>query len=87
MKEQNNNRRNNRLVTYKGKTQTVSQWMDEHGMDYTSFYRRISLGWCEAEAAGLPKGSRLRPSIDLSAGAAYRLGVPLDGVAEVGISY
>ena len=26
-------------------------------------------------------------SIDLSAGAAYRLGVPLDGVAKVGISY
>ena len=26
-------------------------------------------------------------SIDLSAGAAYRLGVPLDGVAEVRISY
>ena len=26
-------------------------------------------------------------SIDLSAGAAYRLGVPLDGVARVGISY
>jgi rare lipoprotein A (peptidoglycan hydrolase) len=26
-------------------------------------------------------------SIDLSAGAAYRLGVPLNGVAEVGISY
>jgi rare lipoprotein A len=26
-------------------------------------------------------------SIDLSAGAAYRLGVPLDGVAKVGIEY
>lgn len=26
-------------------------------------------------------------SIDLSAGAAYRLGVPLDGVATVGIEY
>ena len=26
-------------------------------------------------------------SIDLSAGAAYRLRVPLDGIAEVGISY
>ena len=26
-------------------------------------------------------------SIDLSAGAAYRLGVPLDGIARVGISY
>ena len=26
-------------------------------------------------------------SIDLSAGAAHRLGVPLDGIAKVGISY
>jgi rare lipoprotein A (peptidoglycan hydrolase) len=26
-------------------------------------------------------------SIDLSAGAAYRLGVPIDGIAKVGISH
>jgi rare lipoprotein A (peptidoglycan hydrolase) len=26
-------------------------------------------------------------SLDLSAGAAYRLGVPLDGIADVHISY
>ena len=87
MKEQNNNRRSNRLITYDGKTQTVSQWMNQHGMDYSSFYRRLALGWDESSAAGLPKGSKSRASIDLSAGAAYRLRVPLDGVAKVRISY
>jgi hypothetical protein len=87
MKEQNNNRRSNRLVTYNGKTQTVAQWMAQHGMDYSSFYRRLALGWDESSAAGLPKGSKNKASIDLSAGAAYRLGVPLDGIATVNIRY
>lgn len=30
---------------------------------------------------------RPEPSIDLSAGAAHRLGVPLDGIATVAINY
>lgn len=74
MKEQNNNRRNNRLVTYNGKTQTVALWMEGHGMDYSSFYRRIALGWDESSAAGLPRGSKIKGSIDLSAGAAAGAG-------------
>lgn len=34
MKEQQNNRTNNQLITYKGKTQTLSQWSDELGISY-----------------------------------------------------
>lgn len=58
MKEQNNNRETNRLITINGTTRTVSEWMDYHGLNYTTFYRRIKLGWSEEEAAGTPKLAR-----------------------------
>lgn len=41
-KEQANNRRNNRLITYKGKTQTMKQWSTELGMDYRVMVFRIA---------------------------------------------
>ncbi len=57
-KTQNNNRRNNRTITFNGETRTVSGWMDFNGLNYSTFYRRILLGWDEVSAAVLPKGSR-----------------------------
>ena len=43
-KEQANNRRNNRLLTYNGKTQTVSQWADELGIPGRTLYQRLYRG-------------------------------------------
>ena len=40
-KEQNNNRRNNFLLTYNGKTQTAMQWSEELGIKYSTLYARI----------------------------------------------
>ena len=57
-KQQQNNKTNNRLITVGGITKTVSEWMDFHGLDYTTFYRRLSLGWTEEEAAGTPRLAR-----------------------------
>jgi hypothetical protein len=46
MKIQGNNKTNNRLVTYKNKTQTLAQWCEELGINYKRVYRRItSLHW------------------------------------------
>lgn len=39
--EQSNNRRNNRLITYKGDTKTLSQWVKELGLDYKKTRKRI----------------------------------------------
>ena len=44
-KEQANNRKNNRLLTYKGKTQTISQWSDETGVKWHTIRTRLNLGW------------------------------------------
>ena len=44
-KEQANNRRSNRLLTYHGKTQNVSQWAEELGIRRDTLYMRLKHGW------------------------------------------
>lgn len=41
-KEQANNVSNNKLITYKGKTQTLSQWCDELNLDYFRTKARLN---------------------------------------------
>ena len=44
--EQENNRRNNRLLTYKDKTQTISQWAKEFNLPYFTLVARLDrLNW------------------------------------------
>lgn len=40
-KEQNNNQKSNKLLTYKGKTQNLSQWSEELNINYHTLYGRI----------------------------------------------
>lgn len=44
-KQQCNNKRNNIKLTYKGKTQTLSQWADELGINYNTVATRYHRGW------------------------------------------
>ena len=44
-KEQNNNTRRNRFITYNGKTQTIAQWADELGINYHMLICRMNRGW------------------------------------------
>ena len=44
-KEQNNNKRDNRLITYKNKTQTIAQWARELNLKYYIIYNRLRNGW------------------------------------------
>ena len=44
-KEQANNRRNNHLITYNGKTQTVKQWSEELNINNNTIITRLSRGW------------------------------------------
>lgn len=45
MREQQNNRSNNLLLTYNGKTKTASQWEDETGIKQGTISARIRNGW------------------------------------------
>ena len=50
-KTNNRNRRNNRLITYHGKTQTLPAWCDELGIPYTRLWARLyKLGWSVEKA-------------------------------------
>lgn len=44
-KEQSNNKRNNRLLTFNGKTQTLKQWSDETGIQPETIHYRLKRGW------------------------------------------
>lgn len=57
-KTKNGNRRNNRLLVFRGKTQTMVQWADEIGMPYKCLKHRINRGWNVADALTTPVGGR-----------------------------
>lgn len=44
-KEQQNNRRNNVLISYNGKIQTLKQWSEELGLNYGMIKARWQRGW------------------------------------------
>ena len=43
--KQNNNKRNNHLVTYKGKTQTIADWSKETGIPARKLQERLTYDW------------------------------------------
>ena len=44
-KEQNNNKRNNILITFNGKTQNMKQWAEELNISYETLINRAKKGW------------------------------------------
>lgn len=44
-KQQSRNRRTNHLLTYKGKTQNIIQWVEETGISRSVFVSRLQNGW------------------------------------------
>ena len=44
-KEQANNRRNNRLLTFNNKTMTIAQWTSKTNLKYAILYTRLKKGW------------------------------------------
>lgn len=45
MKEQQNNRRNNRMIEFNGLTMTLSQWCSKLNINYKRTQSRLNLGW------------------------------------------
>lgn len=42
LKQQENNRSNNHLITYKNETKTLAQWAEEKNIKYSTLERRIN---------------------------------------------
>ena len=49
-KEQARNKRNNRLITFDGQTQTVAEWADTLNISYNMVRMRLHRGWTEERA-------------------------------------
>ena len=47
--EQQNNRRNNKKLTFNGKTMGISQWARELGINRTTLSMRLQYGWSTEE--------------------------------------
>lgn len=58
MRQQENNKRNNVLLTHAGKTQTVAEWAREKGLIYQTIRARLRAGWSVAEALDMPPDRR-----------------------------
>lgn len=54
IKEQSNNRRSNRNITYKGQTKTLAQWSEELGMNFFTLRDRLNNGWSIEKAFTQP---------------------------------
>jgi len=61
-KEQQNNKRNNKSITYNGKTQNMCQWAEELGFNYSTVYARMSRGISFEDSISVPlRYSKLLP--------------------------
>ena len=54
-KEQMNNTRNNRMITYNGKTQTMKQWSEELEINYSTIQGRLRRGCSVSQALSKEK--------------------------------
>lgn len=52
--EQGRNKRNNRLLTYKGETKCVTAWAEELDVNPKTLYTRVYLGWTDEQVLGTP---------------------------------
>lgn len=57
-KEQMNNKRNSRFISYNGTSKTISQWAELFGIKYHVLIDRINKGWSVEEALTTPVKSR-----------------------------
>jgi hypothetical protein len=75
--EQNRNRRNNRLITAWGKTQTLAAWAEEHGVAAATIAARLKHGWDPGLAVRQPLVRRPKRDGDHD-GTDHPAGVPGD---------
>lgn len=64
LKDQQSNKRNNRLISYAGKTLTVSEWAEVTGINRSTLFARIRLGWPCEKIIETPPAIKYRPRGD-----------------------
>lgn len=81
MKEQSNNKRNNRYITYNGKTHTLMEWCRIFDIDYKLTHQRIViLGW-EVDKAFFYSKKKIRKVVQLDKN--YKIIKIWDNIAKI----
>lgn len=57
---QNNNSRRCKMITYRGRTQSLAQWARELGLNYRTLRSRLRIGWSVERAFETPMEGRSR---------------------------
>ena len=60
MKEQQNNKRSNRVIIYNGQSHTVTEWAELCGISKTTLKERLNSGWTVEDALTKPVRARTR---------------------------
>lgn len=60
MKEQQNNKRNNRCLTWNDDTKTISEWVEIVGINKTTIKERLNSGWSVEKALSTPVRRRTK---------------------------
>ena len=63
IKQQQNNKRNNRFITWNGQTKTMAEWSEIMGMNHTTLKKRLNSHWPVEKALTKPVSPRKRNSI------------------------
>lgn len=63
-KEQANNRRNNRLLTFDGKTRTIAQWSEELNLSSKTIFSRLRRVWSIDKTLTTPRLSQGRKDLE-----------------------
>lgn len=58
MKEQQNNKRNNRRITYNGETHTITEWSEITGIKKTTIKERLNMSWSNEKTLTTPVRQR-----------------------------
>jgi hypothetical protein len=65
-KVQNRNKRNTRMLTFRGRTQSLPDWVEETGMARHNFKNRLRLGWSVEDIINTPVGQKRPPKAEKS---------------------
>ena len=60
IKKQQNNKRNNRIITAHGESRTVSEWSGVTGIGKTTIKERLNAGWSDEDSVSRPVRERKR---------------------------
>ena len=64
LKEQNNNKKTSKIITYKGKTRSLKDWANHLGIYYQTLHGRLAAGWSVEKAFNTPVGTTLKKVVE-----------------------